>query len=142
MRWALGLMVAAGTLAAGCERGSGGREAASATASTSQSVSSSEEKTGTLQGQVYAVGGIPTATDWPPPYRAACTVIVLDSGHNGVKEVPADGAGHFETTLAAGAYYLRVKETSPIAGTVEDGPFDVPAGGSVAASARYDDGRR
>jgi hypothetical protein len=136
-------LAVAGMLVAGCEKKGGGDGGANASsAASAQSGSHEAATTGTLQGQVYAVGGIPTATGWPPPYRAVCTVVVLDNGHNAVKEVSTDATGHFETTLVPGTYYLRVKETRPIAGTAETGPFAVPEGGSVSASAHYDDGRR
>ena len=132
---------ALGMLGIGCEK-EGGSDDAIVAAAPEQPVSSDDDTPGTMHGQVYAVGGVPTATNSPPPYRAVCTIVVLNSGHNYVADFLTDAQGHFETTLAPGSYYLRVKEDSPLAGTVEDGPFEVPAGGSVTAFARYDDGRR
>jgi hypothetical protein len=94
-----------------------------------------------IQGQVYSIGAPgPVPINWtPPPLEMVCTIIVLDTDRNLVKEFTTDEKGRFKTSLRPGTYYLRVKESRIPA---ETGPYEVRPGEIVTVRAHYDNGMR
>ena len=94
-----------------------------------------------LEGQVYDIshpGPIPIG--WvAPPLEMVVTVIVLDSDKNALMEVQTNAKGSFFVSLAAGTYFLSVKE-SPV--PTESGPFTLLPNRRLTVQAYYDNGMR
>ena len=73
----------------------------------------SARKKGTgIEGRVFSVGAPAVRVGWtPPPFEHVCTILVMDSAQQAVREVKTDAKGRYTISLPPGKYFLSVKES-------------------------------